>query len=96
MNPIAEFLFVLTLGLTTSGIVANLYRLAGLANETSLGGPLSVVVLIFTGPSELFESAIEGRIAQKWSPASFWLAIAMASYWGLVLGVIVLQMTMLV
>jgi len=73
MHSILEFLFVLTLGLTASGIVANLYRIVAPANETSLSHPLRIIVLAFSGPSEILESAIQGRIARQQSTASFWL-----------------------
>jgi len=91
MHALASFLLVITSGFTASAIVANLYRIAGSEPETTTGQFLRVLVLTFAGPSEIFESAITGRIGREWSALGFWLAIAAVCYWSLLLGTIVLH-----
>jgi VIT1/CCC1 family predicted Fe2+/Mn2+ transporter len=91
MQSLATVLIVLTAGFTASAIVANLYRIAGFDPETTSGHFVRVVVLMFAGPSEIFEHAIDARINQRWSALGFWLAIAAVCYWSLILGVVVLH-----
>jgi hypothetical protein len=91
MDALSEVLIVLTAGFTASAIIANLYRIAGFAPETTFGHFIRVVVLMFAGPSEMFESAIDARISGRWSAIGFWLAIAGICHWSLVLGLAVLH-----
>ena len=91
MHPLATVLIVLTAGFTASAIVANVYRMVGAAPETTSGDFVRVLVLLFAGPSEIFEIAIDARLNGQWSATWFWLTISMVCYWSLVLGMIVLQ-----
>jgi hypothetical protein len=91
MNALATDLIMLMAGFTASGIVANLYRLTGFAPERTDGQFVRVLVLMFAGPSELFEMAVEGRVSKKWSTGGFWLSISAVCYWSLILGSIVLH-----
>jgi len=91
MRTLASFLIVITSGFTASAIIANLYRISRFEPETTSGHFLRVVVLMFTGPSEIFESAITARIGREWSALGFWLAIAAVCYWSLLLGTIVVH-----
>jgi VIT1/CCC1 family predicted Fe2+/Mn2+ transporter len=91
MDALMRDLILLMAGFTASGIVANLYRMTGLSPERTDGQFLRVVVLMFAGPSELFEMAVEARISKKWSAGGFWLSISAVCYWSLILGSIVLH-----
>ena len=91
MESLASVLLVLTSGFTASAIVANLYRIGGFVPETTSGHFFRVVVLMFAGPSEIFESAVRARINREWTGLGFWLSIAAVSYWSLLLGFIVLH-----
>jgi hypothetical protein len=91
MQALANFLIVLTAGFTASGIAANLYRMSGFEPETTVGHFLRVVVLMFAGPSEIFETAITARISREWSAIGFGIAIAGVCHWSLILGVVVLH-----
>jgi hypothetical protein len=93
MQSLAWFLIVVTAGFTASAIVANVYRISagGFVAETTPGHFLRVVVLMFAGPSEIFEWAIRGRINREWSALGFWLTIAGVSYWSLLLGFVVIH-----
>ena len=91
MRTLASFLIVVTSGFTASAIIANLYRIGGFEPETTSGHFFRVVVLMFAGPSEIFESAITARIGGQWNALGFWLAIAGVCYWSLLLGTIVVH-----
>jgi hypothetical protein len=83
-------LFSVASGFTASAIVANVYRVSGMRAETSGGKALRSAVLVFAGPSVLFETAMKGILAKTWRPFTFWLATALILYWSLALGLIVL------
>jgi hypothetical protein len=89
MYTATTVLIVVTAGFTASAIVANLYRIAGFTPETTSGHVLRLAVLMIAGPSEIFETAIEGRINGRWSAVGFWLVISAVCYWSLILGDIV-------
>ena len=89
MQSLTTFLLVLTSGFTASAIAANLYRIAGFQPETTSGHFVRVCVLMFAGPSEMFESAVAARIGRAWSPVRFWLTISAICSWSLILGLVV-------
>jgi len=89
MQSLATFLLVLTSGFTASAIAANLYRISGFVPETTSGHFVHVCVLMFAGPSEMFERAITARISRESSAILFWLTISAVCYWSLILGVVV-------
>jgi hypothetical protein len=91
MHMLATALIVLTSGFTASAIVANLYRIGGFVPETTSGHLFRVVVLMFSGPSEIFETAIAARISGEWTALGFWLSISAVSYWSMLLGIIVIH-----
>jgi hypothetical protein len=84
-------LFSIASGFTASGIAANLYRVSGAQAETPGGRVLRSAVLVFAGPSVLFETAMNGFLKKTWRPVAFWLASALILYWSLALGLVVLM-----
>jgi hypothetical protein len=91
MKGYALVFFAITAGLTASAIVANLYRLLHIGTENPAGRLLRAAVMVFAGPSVLFESAMKGRVKKKWSPTLFWLVTAGVLYWCLALGLFVID-----
>ena len=89
MQSLAIFLLVLTLGFTASAIAANLYRISGFVPETTSGHFIRVCVLMFAGPSEMFESAMTSRVSRDSSAIWFWLMMSAICYWSSVLGLVV-------
>ena len=89
MQSLASFLLVLTSGFTASAIAANLYRISGFMPETTYGHFVRVCVLMFAGPSEMFESAITARMSKEQSAMLFWLTISAVCYWSSILGLVV-------
>ena len=90
MHSLGWVLLVLMSGFTASAIVANLYRISGFAPESTPGHFVRVVVLMFAGPSEIFESAIAARMKREGTAFGFWLTIIGICYWSLVLGLAVI------
>lgn len=84
-------LFALAAGFTASGIVASLYRLVAASTGTSSNRILYVTVMIFAGPTMLFEHAAKAWREKSCSIVAFWLATALAGYWSLALGLLVIQ-----
>jgi hypothetical protein len=91
MDSLVWLLIVIASGFTASAIAANLYRMSGFAPETTSGHFVRVLVLMFAGPSEIFETAVAARIAREGTAFGFWLAITGVCYWSLLLGLILIN-----
>lgn len=87
-------LFVITTGLTVSGIVANLYRLAIGGAQPAGNKALYLAVMVVAGPSVLFDKAARARLKKECSHIAFWLAAAIAAYWCLVIGLFVVEVAL--
>lgn len=91
MNGLLLIVFAIAAGFTTSGIVANLYRLCGFGNESTGGRALSAAVMVVAGPCMIFGTAVKGRASNAWTPVAFWVTAALAFYWSLGLGLLVID-----
>jgi hypothetical protein len=96
MHGIALLLFLIAAGFTASAIIANIYRIcqparAGMKSESIGERSIRSAVMIFAGPSMLFENAVRGFAAKKWHPISFWLVTGAVLYWSLGLGLLVTE-----
>lgn len=91
MDYFITVLFSIVVGLTASGIVANLYRLFGRRPETLSARAGYVAVMIVAGPSVLFDNAARAWRKKSCSAIAFWLAAAISGYWSLALGLFVLS-----
>ena len=91
MNEYMLVIFSITAGFTGSAIIANLYRVLGMKAQSPSGRTLRSIILIFAGPSVLFETAMRGFREKTWHPVSFWLVSALVAYWSLSLGLLVLE-----
>jgi hypothetical protein len=91
MHDLTVALFAMTAGFTASGICANIYRLLVKDTGTSIGRAVYVAVMIFAGPTVLFESAARAWREKSCSGVAFSLAAALAGYWSLALGLLVIQ-----
>lgn len=92
MHDAIVALFALAAGFTASGIVASLYRLIAKRRSLSSDRFLYVAVMIFAGPTVLFENAAKAWREKSCSVVAFWLAAAVAGYWSLALGLLVIQL----
>jgi roadblock/LC7 domain-containing protein len=91
MNGLTLIAFAIAAGFTASGIVANAYRLCGFANESAKERALLAAVMVVAGPCMIFDTAIKGRISKAWTPVAFWVTAALAGYWSLGLGLLVID-----
>ena len=87
LHELLVALFITTAGLTASGIVANLYRLA--AGKTDPARAIYLAVMVVAGPSVLLDNAAKARRKKECSYIAFFLAAALALYWSLAIGLFV-------
>lgn len=87
-------LFSMAVGLTASGIVANVYRLLGQKPESLRARAGYLAVMVLAGPSVLFDNAARARRRKKCSALAFWLAVAISGYWSLAIGLLVLSVAL--
>jgi hypothetical protein len=92
VHDILVALFAMAAGFTASGITASLYRLLVKDSVSSLGRAVYVAVMIFAGPTVLFENAAKAWRQKSCSSMAFWLAAALSGYWSLALGLLVIQL----
>jgi hypothetical protein len=90
----AVLLFAITTGLTASGVVSNLYRLATGARKEGFGRTVYYTTLVIAGPSVLFETAAKACREKSCSKLAFWLAAAVAGYWSLALGLFIIEVAL--
>jgi roadblock/LC7 domain-containing protein len=81
-------------GFAASGIFANLYRLIARKPETAAERISYLAVMVVAGPNVLFENAANSFKAKDCSRFAFWLATSISAYWSFMIGLIVLQLTM--
>lgn len=86
--------FLITAGMTASGITYNLYRLL-VGEKSNFGGKvLYVGIMVIAGPNVLFNNAARALRKKECSQIAFWLAAAATGYWSLVLGMFFVQIAM--
>lgn len=84
-------LFAVAAGFTASGIVACLYKFAEKQTRSSADRWLYILIMIFAGPTVLFENAARSWREKSCSSVAFGLATALAGYWSLAIGLLVIQ-----
>jgi hypothetical protein len=94
MDSFWLILFATTAGFTASGIIANLYRVCGFSAQTTPARVARSIVMIFAGPSVIFETAMRGFLKKEWSRSFFWLVAAGLAYWSLAIGLFVMDLAM--
>ena len=94
MHDVWVALFAMTAGFTASGISANLYHLLVKEAHSSVDRAIFVAVMIVAGPSVLFEKAAKAWREKACSGVAFWLAAALAGYWSLAIGLLVIQVAL--
>ena len=87
-------LFATTAGFTTSGILANTYRLIANKPESGAAKGAYYAVMVVAGPNVLLENAAQSLRKKDCSKLAFWLAAAIAAYWSFAIGLFVLDIGM--
>lgn len=92
MQDLWLIFFAIGAGFTASGVVATVYKIAGMDPRTTPGKVVRLAIMVIAGPAILFENAMKGLIDRRWPPVFFWLAAAGIAYWSLALGLLVIQL----
>jgi len=87
-------LFALAAGFTASGITANIYRLIAGKPQSTGGKTVYLLIMVVAGPSVLIGNAAKSLRAKDCSSFAFWLAAVIAGYWSFVLGLFVLNLSL--
>jgi hypothetical protein len=90
-HDLVVFLFAVAGGITFSGIIANLYRLAAKKPQSKTGTVLHYAVMAFAGPNVLLGNATRSFRKEGCSNLAYVIAVAVASYWAFVLGMAILE-----
>ena len=95
MRILQILLFSFAGGLALSGIVANLYRiLARKPTGSAAAAACHYAIMVVAGPSILFENATRSFRTKACSGASYGFAVAIAAYWALLLGMILVELAL--
>jgi hypothetical protein len=86
MRDLAVFLFAVSGGITFSGIIASVYRLAAKKPQSRTSTVFHYAVMAFAGPSVLLGNATRSYRKEGCSNLAYVMAVAVASYWAFVLG----------
>ena len=92
LHDVIVAVFAMAAGFAASGIIASLYRLLARDTASSFGRAAYVAVMVFAGPTVLFENAVRAWREKSCSGVAFWIAAALAGYWSLALGLLVIQL----
>jgi hypothetical protein len=91
LRDVIVFLFAVAGGLTLSGIIANLYRLAAKKPQTASGSFVHYAVMAFAGPSVMIVNATRSYRKRDCSDFAYLIAVAVAGYWSFLLGMGILR-----
>ncbi|MDE2183004.1 MAG: hypothetical protein KGJ78_08280 [Alphaproteobacteria bacterium] len=94
LHSVAVMLFAIVVGFTASGIVANAYRLLVKEPQSPSGKTAHIAVMVVAGPNVLFENAARSLRSKQCSMIAFWLAAAVSGYWSFVIGLFVLNISL--
>jgi hypothetical protein len=91
MQDMWLIIFAVAAGFTASGIVAAIYKIAGMDPRTTPGKVAKMAIMVIAGPALFFETAMKGFVDRRWPPVFFWLAAAGIAYWSLAIGLFFIQ-----
>lgn len=87
-------LFAFAGGLALSGIVANLYRILAYRPRGPVGRLCHYTVMALAGPSVLLDNSTRSFHARGCSLAAYGFAVAVAGYWAMLIGAIILELAL--
>jgi hypothetical protein len=96
MHGFMVFLFAIAGGLTTSGIVANLYWMAVRPSQNAKDGVAYWIIMAIAGPTVLIENSTRSFIAKKAEPLVYAAALGISLYWAFVIGLFALTLYVVV
>ena len=92
LRNVMLLLFAVAGGLTLSGIAANLYRMLAKKPSGTIATYAHYAVMVFAGPSILFENSTRSFRRKECSRAAYGFALGLALYWAFMLGVVIVRM----
>jgi hypothetical protein len=94
MRNFTLLLFAVAGGLTLSGIAANLYRLVAQKPSGGLAIYAHYAVMVFAGPSVLFENSTRSFRKKECGRAAYGFALGLALYWAFMLGLVLVDIAL--
>ncbi|MES2254465.1 MAG: hypothetical protein V4559_05400 [Pseudomonadota bacterium] len=94
LRDLSVLLFVVTSGLTLSGIIANIYRILARKPESQGQTILYYGVMVLAGASVLLENATRTYRKKDCSAPAYGFAIAIVGYWCFILGLGILTVAL--
>ena len=91
MHDFIVFLFAIAAGITSSGLIASIYRLVAHEPKSKIGTVLHCAVMVFAGPVILAGNSTKSLRKKECSKAAYVLAIALSGYWAFAMGVFILS-----
>jgi hypothetical protein len=91
MHDFIVFLFAIAAGITSSGLIASIYRLVAHEPKSKIGTVLHCAVMVFAGPVILAGNSTKSLRKKECSKSAYVLAIALSGYWAFAMGVFILS-----
>jgi len=91
MHDFIVFLFALAAGITSSGLIASIYRLLAREPQSKIGTVLHYAVMVIAGPAILVGNSTRSFRKKECSKTAYVLAIALSGYWSFAMGVFILS-----
>ncbi|MEO8300301.1 MAG: hypothetical protein ABI608_00835 [Rhizomicrobium sp.] len=91
MHDFTVFLFAIAAGITSSGLLASLYRLIAREPKTKIETVLHYAVMVIAGPVILIGNSTKSYRKKECSKAAYAMAIAVSGYWAFATGVFILS-----
>ncbi len=92
MHDFIVFLFAIAAGITASGLIANIYRLAADEPKTRFGTAIYYIVMVVAGPAVLAGNSTKSFRKKQCSKTAYAVALAICGYWCFSVGLFVLSL----
>ena len=94
MRNLQILLFSFAGGLSLSGIIANTYRILARKPKGRIATGVHYLVMLLAGPSVLLENSTRSFRAKTCSNVAYGFALAIATYWAFLIGIIVVELAL--
>ena len=91
MHALVVLVFAVAIGITCSGVVANIYRMCASQPKTTAGVLIETAVMIFGGPVILIGNATQSFKKKNCSRAGYAFAVLLCGFWSFATGLFVLE-----
>jgi len=91
MHEFIVFLFAIAAGITSSGLIASIYRLVAREPKSKIGTVIHYAVMVIAGPVILVGNSTRSLRKKECSKIAYVMAIALCGYWSFAMGVFILS-----